>query len=70
MVSLPIPPSHTEYANRIGLDRDYSAHSMRATFITTSTKNEAKFQDLQDATNHANPFTTRHYDRRFYNPEK
>ncbi|MCG8408627.1 MAG: tyrosine-type recombinase/integrase [Phycisphaerales bacterium] len=59
-----------KYALRIGLTRDYSAHSMRATFITTALKNGAKFEDVQDAAGHANPSTTRLYDKRGYDPEK
>jgi site-specific recombinase XerD len=59
-----------KYALRIGLSRDYSAHSMRATFITTALKNGARFEDVQDAAGHANPSTTRLYDRRGYDPEK
>lgn len=59
-----------KYALGIGLSRDYSAHSMRATFITTALKNGAKFEDVQDAAGHANPSTTRLYDKRGYDPEK
>lgn len=59
-----------KYALRVGLARDYSAHSMRATFITTALKNGAKFEDVQDAAGHANPSTTRLYDKRGYDPEK
>jgi len=59
-----------KYALRVGLSRDYSAHSMRATFITTALKNGAKFEDVQDAAGHANPSTTRLYDKRGYDPEK
>lgn len=59
-----------KYALRIGLTRDYSAHSMRATFITTALKNGARFEDVQDAAGHANPSTTRLYDKRGYDPEK
>jgi len=31
----------------IGLDRGYSAHSMRATFITTALDNGASLEDVQ-----------------------
>ena len=41
----------------------YSAHSMRATFITTSLENGAKFENVQDADGHANPSTTRLFNR-------
>jgi integrase len=58
------------YARRIGLDRGYSAHSMRATFITTTLENGASLGDVQRAAGHADPSTTRLYDRRGHNPEK
>lgn len=58
------------YARRIGLDRGYSAHSMRATFITTALDNGASLEDVQRAAGHADPSTTRLYDRRGYNPER
>ena len=59
-----------KYAKRIGLDRGYSAHSMRATFITTALENGAGLEDVQLAAGHADPSTTKLYDRRGYNPEK
>jgi site-specific recombinase XerD len=59
-----------KYAKRIGLERDYSAHSMRATFITTALDNGASLEDVQRAAGHADPSTTKLYDRRGYNPEK
>ena len=59
-----------KYAKRIGLERGYSAHSMRATFITTALENGAGLEDVQLAAGHANPSTTKLYDRRGYNPEK
>jgi integrase/recombinase XerD len=59
-----------KYAKRIGLDRGYSAHSMRATFITTALENGAGLEDVQLAAGHAGPSTTKLYDRRGYNPEK
>ena len=52
------------------LDRGYSAHSMRATFITTALDNGASLEDVQRAAGHADPSTTKLYDRRGYNPEK
>jgi site-specific recombinase XerD len=58
------------YARRIGLHRGYSAHSMRATFITTALDNGASLEDVQRAAGHADPSTTRLYDRRGHNPEK
>jgi integrase/recombinase XerD len=59
-----------KYARRIGLERGYSAHSMRATFITTALDNGASLEDVQSAAGHADPSTTKLYDRRGYNPEK
>ena len=58
------------YAAKIGLARSYSAHSMRATFITTALANGATLEDVQKAAGHADPSTTKRYDRRGYNPEK
>jgi integrase/recombinase XerD len=59
-----------KYAKRIGLDRGYSAHAMLATFITTALDNGASLEDVQSAAGHADPSTTKLYDRRGYNPEK
>lgn len=59
-----------KYARHIGLSRGYSAHSMRATFITTALDNGASLEDVQSAAGHADPSTTKLYDRRGYNPEK
>jgi site-specific recombinase XerD len=58
------------YAGRIALPRGYSAHSMRATFITTALENGAQLEDVQKAAGHRDPSTTKLYDRRGYNPEK
>ena len=59
-----------KYAAAIGLARGYSAHSMRATFITTALENGAQLEDVQKAAGHRDPSTTKLYDRRGYNPEK
>jgi len=59
-----------KYAAELGLDRGYSAHSMRATFITTALKNGAQHEEVQKAAGHRDPGTTKLYDRRGYNPEK
>ncbi len=59
-----------KYAAGIGLARGYSAHSMRATFITTALENGAQLEDVQKAAGHRDPSTTKLYDRRGYNPEK
>jgi hypothetical protein len=37
-----------KYAAKIGLARGYSAHSMRATFITTALENGAQLEDVPD----------------------
>lgn len=59
-----------KFAKHIGLARGYSAHSMRATFITTALENGAQLEDVQKAAGHRDPSTTKLYDRRGYNPEK
>jgi integrase/recombinase XerD len=59
-----------KYAKAIGLTRGHSAHSMRATFITTTLENGATLDDVQRAAGHSEPDTTKLYDRRGYNPEK
>ena len=59
-----------KYVSAFGLDRGYSAHSMRATFITTALENGAQLEDVQKAAGHRDPGTTKLYDRRGYNPEK
>jgi integrase/recombinase XerD len=54
-----------------GLARGYSAHSMRATFITTTAlENVAQLEDVQKDAGHRDPSTTKPYDRRGYNSEK
>lgn len=58
------------FAGVIGIDRGYSAHSMRATFITTALDNGANLEDVQRDVGHADPSTTKLYDRRGHNPEK
>ena len=59
-----------KFAARLGLGRGYSAHSMRATFITTALENGASLEQVQKAVGHRDPSTTKLYDRRGYNPEK
>jgi hypothetical protein len=49
-----------------GLDQGYSAHSMRATFITTALENGASAEGTQTR----GSGTIKPYDRRGYNPEK
>jgi integrase/recombinase XerD len=48
-----------KFAAKIGLDRGYSAHSMRATFITTALENGAQLEDVQKAAGHRRP---KHYE--------
>jgi integrase/recombinase XerD len=57
-------------AGVLGLNRGNSAHSMRATFITTALETGAQIEDVQKAAGHRDPSTTKLYDRRSYNPEK
>jgi site-specific recombinase XerD len=59
-----------KYAKQGGLLRGYSAHSMRATFITTALENGASLENVQKAAGHRDPSTTKLYDRRGYDPEK
>jgi len=59
-----------KHATALGLDRGYSAHSIRATFITTALENGCSLEDVQRAAGHREPGTTKLYDRRGYNPEK
>jgi integrase len=59
-----------KYCRLIGLPLGFSAHSMRATFITTALQNGASLEDVQRDVGHADPTTTKLYDRRGHNPEK
>ena len=59
-----------KYAKRVGLGHSFSARSMRATFITTALDNGASLEDVQRDVGHADPTTTKLYDRRGHNPEK
>lgn len=59
-----------KYVRQLGLDAGYSAHSMRATFITTALDNGASLEDVQRDVGHADPSTTKLYDRRGHNPER
>jgi hypothetical protein len=55
-----------KYAGALGLERAYSGHSMRATFITMALENGAQLEDVQKAAGHRDPSTTKPYDRRGY----
>lgn len=59
-----------KYSQWAGLPSGFSAHSMRATFITTALQNGASLEDVQRDVGHADPTTTKLYDRRGHNPEK
>jgi integrase/recombinase XerD len=59
-----------KHVKAIGIVRGYSAHSMRATCVTTALENGCPLEDVQQAAGHAEPGTTKLYDRRGYNPEK
>lgn len=59
-----------KYVAIAGLAGGYSAHSMRATFITTALNNGASLEDVQRDLGHADPSTTKLYDRRGHNPER
>ena len=58
------------HCRRLGVNGRFSAHSMRATFITTALANGASLEDVQEAAGHADPSTTKLYDRRRFNPER
>jgi integrase/recombinase XerD len=59
-----------KYVAKVGLEAGYTAHSMRATFITTALDKGASLEDVQRDVGHADPSTTQLYDRRGHNPEK
>jgi integrase/recombinase XerD len=59
-----------KYSAELGLDRGYSAHSMRATFITIALENSAQLEGVQKAAGHRDPGTTKLFDWRWHNPEK
>jgi integrase/recombinase XerD len=56
------------YARAAKVKGRFSAHSMRATFITTALDNGASLERVQEAAGHANPATTKLYDRRGFKP--
>jgi integrase len=59
-----------KYSRQLNQPTGFSAHSMRATFITTALDNGANLEDVQRDVGHADPATTKLYDRRGHNPEK
>src|SRR5258708_18335656 len=44
-----------KYAGALGLDRGYSAHLIRSTFITVALENDAQLEDVQKAAGHRDP---------------
>ncbi len=59
-----------KYSRSLKQPAGFSAHSIRATFITTALDNGANLEDVQRDVGHADPSTTKLYDRRGHNPEK
>ncbi len=59
-----------KFAAALGLERRYSAHSMRATFATTALANGAPLEEVQRALGHRDPSSTARYARRDHNPQK
>lgn len=53
-----------------GVEGRFSPHSMRVTFITRALENGASLEEVQRAADHADPDTTRLYDRRRFSPDK
>ena len=64
------PPRLKHARKGLGPSRGCSSHSMSATFSTTALENGANLEDVQEAVGHADPSTTKLYDRRGYNAEK
>jgi len=58
------------HALGLGFAGKYSAHSMRATFITTTLENGSPLEEVQRAAGHSDPGTTKLYDRRGFDPER
>lgn len=54
----------------LGFTRGFSAHSMRATFITRALENGCSLERVQKDVGHAHPSTTQLYDHREDDPEK
>jgi len=63
---------HVVHANHVREIRRprFSAHSMRATFISRALDSGASLEEVQRAAGHADATTTKLYDRRGYNPER
>jgi integrase/recombinase XerD len=50
-------------ARKAGIEQSLSPHSLRHTFVTLALDAGASLRDVQDAAGHADPRTTRRYDR-------
>lgn len=59
-----------KYAAMMGIERGYSAHSCRSTFITHALSSGAKLEHVQQTVGHAHLSTTQGYDRSNFDPEK
>jgi site-specific recombinase XerD len=59
-----------KYLIQLRPGQGYSAHLMRAAYITTALENSAKPEDVQQAIGHADPAPTQLYDRRRFMPTK
>jgi site-specific recombinase XerD len=57
-------------AKAAGVDHTVSPHSLRHTFVTLAREAGASLEDVQDAAGHADPRTTRRYDRARHNLDK
>lgn len=53
-----------------GLDKRISPHSLRHTFVTLAREAGVPLEDVQDAAGHADPRTTRRYDRGRHNLDR
>lgn len=63
-------PERKWVAKRLGRLRGFSAHSMRATFITRALENGCPLEHVQKDVGHAHPSTTQMYDHRGDNDEE
>ena len=54
----------------LGHKRGYSAHSMRATFVTQTLDKGCPLERVQKDVGHSHPSTTQLYDHRGDNPEE
>ena len=57
-------------ARQAGLEQRISPHSLRHSFVTAALDAGASLRDVQDAAGHADPRTTRRYDRARYSLDR